>query len=76
MGIFVLFRKKPNKVTAIESTPTEVERITIAKPKPTAPQSYLSKRAYFGKLHKNSMCDVCKLNILHVEKPIGVYWVH
>lgn len=80
MGIFDLFRKKPTKANTIESTPAtpEVERITIATPKPTAPQSYLSAmdnvRAYFGKLNKKSMCDVCKLNILHVEKPIGVYW--
>lgn len=51
MGIFDLFRKKPTKATTIESTPAEVERITIATPKPTAPQSYLFEmdnvRAYF-----------------------------
>lgn len=85
MGIFDLFRKKPTKA---ESTTTpscnpadEVVKITISTPKPTEAISYEGElegiRAYFGKLYKNAVKGTegrYTYNILHTEKPVGVYY--
>lgn len=86
MGIFDFFRKKPTKADAIpsirESIPAEeVEKITIPTPKPSEAISYEGEleriRAYFGKLYKNAVKGTegrYTYNILHVEKPVGVYY--
>lgn len=75
MGIFDFFKKKTVKA---ESMP-EVKKITISTPKPDSATDYQSEldgiRAYFGKLYKSDVTDDrCNFNILHVEKPIGVYY--
>lgn len=86
MGIFDLFRKKPTKVVATpissESIPAEeVVKIAIHTPKPSQAISYEGElegiRAYFGKLYKNAVKgteDRYTYNILHIDKPVGVYY--
>ena len=86
MGIFDFFRKKPTKADAIPSTreyipAEEVAKITIPTPKPSEAISYEGEleriRAYFGKLYKNAVKGTegrYTYNILHVEKPVGVYY--
>lgn len=86
MGIFDFLRKKPTKAEAIpsigESIPAEeVAKITIPTPKPSEAISYEGElegiRAYFGKLYKNAVKGTDErytFNILHVQKPVGVYY--
>lgn len=84
MGIFDLFRKKPTKadVTTPNCSPAEeVVKITIYTPKPSEAISYEVElegiRAYFGKLYKNAVKGTDErytFNILHIEKPVGVYY--